>query len=162
MEADCGVVVGALLVVAGASLAPLAEEKQPTILSARVLWVAIGLMGVLVLWSRLAGLDQSLWHDEVFSVVHYITAGPETIVTGHWVPNNHVLYSLLSFGTTRGLGESEVTFRLGACSRQSPRRAWSSGGRGECSAGGRHWPLRCWWRPRQSARTSLVRRADTA
>jgi hypothetical protein len=104
--------LGALLVVAGASLAPLAEEKQPTILSARVLWVAIGLMGVLVLWSRLASLDQSLWHDEVFSVVHYITAGPETIVTGHWVPNNHVLYSLLSFGTTRVLGESEVTFRL--------------------------------------------------
>jgi hypothetical protein len=105
-------VLGAALVVAGMVRAAPFDEEGPHRRTALLPWLALGLLGALVLWTRLAGLNQSLWHDEVFSVVHYIGLGPSTIVSGDYVPNNHVLFNLLGYGTTRVLGESEVTLRL--------------------------------------------------
>jgi hypothetical protein len=105
-------VLGAAFMLAGVALAPLADQEDPRGRTAGLLWLAIGLTGAIVLWTRLAGLNQSLWHDEVFSVVHYIAAGPTTILSGDYVPNNHVLFNLFGYGTTKVLGESEVTLRL--------------------------------------------------
>jgi hypothetical protein len=105
-------VFGAVLVLAGMALAPLRDDEQPSRGTTALVWLALGLAGALLLWTRLAGLNQSLWHDEVFSVVHYVARGPQEIVSGDYVPNNHVLFNLLGYGTTRVLGESEVTLRL--------------------------------------------------
>jgi hypothetical protein len=77
-----------------------------------VAWLVIGGVGAFVLWSRLVSLDQSLWHDEVFSVVRYTSGGPKDIVFGDYVPNNHVLLNLLSFATANVFGETEVVYRL--------------------------------------------------
>jgi hypothetical protein len=70
------------------------------------------LAGVLVVLTTTLGLDQSLWHDEVFSVVHYTTRGPGEILTGRYVPNDHVLFNLVEWATSAVLGRSEVVFRL--------------------------------------------------
>jgi hypothetical protein len=70
------------------------------------------LAGAVLLWTRLLELDVSFWHDEVFTVVQYSSRGPDAIFFGESEPNNHVLYSLLSWATTRVLGESEETYRL--------------------------------------------------
>jgi Dolichyl-phosphate-mannose-protein mannosyltransferase len=106
------IVLGAVLLVAGMAVAPLSDEDDRPGRAALFFWLALGLLGAIVVWTRLAGLNQSLWHDEVFSVVHYVDLGPSTIVSGDYVPNDHVLFNLLGYGTTRVLGESEVTLRL--------------------------------------------------
>lgn len=83
-------------------------------LQSDLLWGGFfGLLVAVLLWSRLVGLDQSFWHDEVFTVIRYAGEGPEAIFSSsRYVPNNHVLFSLLAWGTTSLLGESEVAYRL--------------------------------------------------
>ena len=105
-------VLGAALVIAALAIAPLPDDVEQPTRGAWAFWLALGLLGVVVLWSTIGGLDQSLWHDEIFSAVHYIDAGPKTIVSGDYVPNNHVLFNLFAYGTTKVFGESEVTLRL--------------------------------------------------
>jgi hypothetical protein len=70
------------------------------------------LAGTVLLWTRLLELDVSFWHDEVFTVLNYSSRGPDAIFFGESEPNNHVLYSLLSWATTRLLGDSEEAYRL--------------------------------------------------
>lgn len=65
----------------------------------------------LLLVSRLAGLGLSLWNDEIVTVVRYVLPGPEGI-WGPYRPNNHVLFSLVTWLTTLGLGTGEATLRL--------------------------------------------------
>ena len=78
-----------------------------------LIWGAVfGVLGTVLLWSRLVGLDLSFWHDEVVTVVRYAGAGPRAIFLGPYIPNNHVLFSLLAWATTRVLGGSEVIYRL--------------------------------------------------
>jgi len=74
--------------------------------------VLAGLLALLV-WSRLSGLDQSLWHDEVWTVVYYVRGGPRAIF-GRYIPNDHMLFSLLAWATASALGPSEVVYRLWA------------------------------------------------
>lgn len=69
-------------------------------------------LGLVLLWSRLVGLSQSLWHDEIVTVTDYIRAGPGEILIGTYIPNNHELFSLLGWATSSGLGESEIALRL--------------------------------------------------
>jgi hypothetical protein len=40
-------------------------------------------------------LDLDLWHDEIYTVDHFVSRGPAAIVTDYSLPNNHVLYSLV-------------------------------------------------------------------
>jgi hypothetical protein len=103
---------GAVAVVAAIVLTPLPVDRERPPQRSWLLWLGIASMGVLVLWSRLGSLNQSLWHDEIYSVVHYVHTGPTTIISGGYVPNDHVLFNLLNYGTTQVLGESEVTLRL--------------------------------------------------
>ncbi|MDG2305285.1 MAG: hypothetical protein P8R42_11645 [Candidatus Binatia bacterium] len=65
----------------------------------------------LLFYTRLAGLGQSFWHDEVWSVLKFIDPGP-AVIFSEYIPNNHMLFSLLAWGTTRFLPGGEVTYRL--------------------------------------------------
>lgn len=71
------------------------------------------LAALLVAWTRIDGVDSSFWHDEVHSVLTYIRPGPDAILFGDYIPNNHVLFSLLSWATTNLLDDySESAYRL--------------------------------------------------
>jgi hypothetical protein len=72
------------------------------------------LLGVVLIWTRLVGLDQSLQHDEAFAVEQYIEPGPSGILFGQYEPNDHVLFNLLTWATTLGVGRSEALYRLWA------------------------------------------------
>ena len=69
-------------------------------------------LGSILCWSRLVGLDHGYASDELMTVDNYVTAGPREILIGHYVPNNHELFSLLGWATTAIVGESEVALRL--------------------------------------------------
>ena len=60
--------------------------------------------------SRLVGLGRSFWHDEIVTA-EFVQSGPRAILSGHYLPNNHELFSLLGW-TTSGLADSEVALRL--------------------------------------------------
>jgi hypothetical protein len=76
---------------------------------------AYAILGSILTWSRLAGLDNGGYCcDEIRTVADYVRAGPATILTGPYTPNNHELYSLLGWVTSSVFGESEVALRLGA------------------------------------------------
>ena len=76
---------------------------------------AYALFGSLLAWSRLSGLGTGGYCcDEIRTVADSVRAGPETIFTGVYTPNNHMLYSLLGWATSAVVGESEVVLRMGA------------------------------------------------
>jgi hypothetical protein len=80
-------------------------------------WTPVGLIALAAftaLWTRLIGLDQSMWNDEVYSVVHYITPGPSAIFSSSgYVPNDHVLFELLTWATVHiSGGHANATYRL--------------------------------------------------
>jgi hypothetical protein len=77
-----------------------------------IAWLA--LLGAVLIWTRLVGLDQSLQHDEAFAVDQYIVPGPSGILFGSYEPNDHVLFNLLTWATTLGIGRSEALYRLWA------------------------------------------------
>jgi hypothetical protein len=80
----------------------------------RVSWPLawMGLLALVLVWTRLVGLDQSLQHDEVFTVQHYVIPGPDGILFGRYEPNNHVLFNWLTWVTTSLLGQSEALDRI--------------------------------------------------
>jgi hypothetical protein len=84
----------------------------------RIPWPLAALAAVLVAvlaWTRVLGVDQSLWHDEAFSVLHFARGGPSTILSSQeYVPNDHVLFNLLSWATVELGGESPANRRLWA------------------------------------------------
>lgn len=75
--------------------------------------VALAAIGLLAAWTRLVGLDISLWWDEVSTAQHYVVRGPSAIFDPeNYIPNNHVLFSLLAWATTSLVGLTERTLRL--------------------------------------------------
>jgi hypothetical protein len=74
--------------------------------------VAYGVLGAILVATRAVGLDRSLWHDEILTVVYFVREGPWEILAGDYIPNNHELYSLLGWATSSVVGESEVALRL--------------------------------------------------
>jgi hypothetical protein len=89
-------------------------------------FVIFGSLAVLLAWSRLAGLSMSFWHDEVYTVVHFAGSGPSRIFSADYIPNNHVLFSLLSWVTTRLLGPSEVAYRFWGVAPAIAATGWLS------------------------------------
>jgi hypothetical protein len=75
---------------------------------------AYAILGSLLVWSRLAGLDGGYCCDEISTVVDSVREGPRTILGGAYTPNNHELFSLFGWATISIFGESEVALRLGA------------------------------------------------
>lgn len=60
-----------------------------------------------------SGLTRSLWWDEVYTAWAYVLRGPGTIRDpSAYIANNHVLFSGLTWATSRVLGTSEVVLRL--------------------------------------------------
>lgn len=91
------------------------------------LWfVILGSLAALLVWSRLSGLSMSFWHDEVYTVVHYAGRGPSRIFSADYIPNNHVLFSLLSWGTTRLVGTSEIAYRFWGVAPAIAATGWVS------------------------------------
>jgi hypothetical protein len=80
--------------------------------------VALLALGLTV-WSRTRGLSVSFWNDEAFTAFYFIERGPAEIFRGAGMPaefslNNHRLFSLLAWATTKALGPSELVYRLWA------------------------------------------------
>jgi hypothetical protein len=72
-----------------------------------------GIATVLLVWSRLANLQTPFWNDEAVMALIYSAGGPDVIFDGdHYIPNNHVLFSLTTWVTRRTLGEFEAAYRL--------------------------------------------------
>src|SRR4051812_45538780 len=68
--------------------------------------------GLVLVWSRLANLGTSFWSDEAYSAYYYAGRGPRGIWFGDYVPNDHVLYNLMSWVTTGALGRFEASYRI--------------------------------------------------
>ena len=62
------------------------------------------MLGAVLCWSRLVGLERSLWWDETYAVVTAIELGPAGIWLGGYEPNNHVAAAVL--------GPTERVYRL--------------------------------------------------
>jgi Dolichyl-phosphate-mannose-protein mannosyltransferase len=75
-------------------------------------WIVVAGALALLLWSRLRNLQTPLWNDEAYSVVHYMSRGPHGILFGTYVPNDHVLFELFGWLTTKVFGSGEVQYRL--------------------------------------------------
>jgi hypothetical protein len=74
--------------------------------------VVLGVLSAALVWSRFSLLGQSFFRDEAFTAVHYVDRGPHAILFGRSVPNNHVLFSLLTWITTQHGGQSEAVYRI--------------------------------------------------
>ncbi len=72
----------------------------------------LAVMGVVLVWSRLANIGTSFWSDEAHSAYYFAGRGPHAIFFREYVPNNHALYNLLSWMTTGALGRSEAASRF--------------------------------------------------
>jgi hypothetical protein len=64
----------------------------------------------MLVWSRLSNLSQGLWHDEIFTVEHFVRGGPSAIF-GDYLPNDHMLFSLLAW-LAQLVSPTEVVLRL--------------------------------------------------
>jgi hypothetical protein len=73
---------------------------------------AYALLGTVLCWSRLVGLDRSLASDELMTVRLYVRGGIREIIAGPYIPNNHELFSLVGWATTQLVGESTIALRL--------------------------------------------------
>ncbi len=72
-----------------------------------------------------SGLARSLWWDEVYTAWAYVLRGPDTIRDpSAYIANNHVLFSGLTWATSRLLGTSEVVLRLWAVVPGVAAMAW--------------------------------------
>ena len=80
--------------------------------AAAIVTASYVLLGSILCWSRFVGLNGGLASDELRTVREYVRAGPDEILVGHYIPNNHQLFSLLGWATTAIVGESEVALRL--------------------------------------------------
>jgi SAM-dependent methyltransferase/4-amino-4-deoxy-L-arabinose transferase-like glycosyltransferase len=70
-------------------------------------------MALTFIWMRLIDMQISLWDDEAATVVQYINKGPAGIYSSaNYTPNDHILYSLLSWMTVGVLGRTEPTYRI--------------------------------------------------
>jgi hypothetical protein len=74
---------------------------------------AAAALGAALLAPRIAAIRQSLWHDEIYTIQHYISGGPARIF-GHYSTNDHMLFSLLSWLTVGLPGGSDSLYRIWA------------------------------------------------
>jgi SAM-dependent methyltransferase/4-amino-4-deoxy-L-arabinose transferase-like glycosyltransferase len=70
-------------------------------------------MAFVFIWMRLIDMQIGFWDDEAATVVRYINAGPAGIYSSaNYTPNDHILYSLLSWMTVGLLGHHEPIYRI--------------------------------------------------
>lgn len=92
----------------GATREPTSRAGGPDL----VVLIVLGALLAVLVWSRFSLLGVSVWRDEAYSAIHYVDRGPDEIFFGQYVPNNHVLFSLLAWLTTRTFGRGEAVYRL--------------------------------------------------
>ncbi|MCC5947064.1 MAG: hypothetical protein JJT89_01300 [Nitriliruptoraceae bacterium] len=65
--------------------------------------------------AHLSSLGRSLWWDEVYTAWAYVLQGPSTIRSSDaYIPNNHLLFSWLTWASSRATGMTEPALRLWA------------------------------------------------
>lgn len=98
------------------------------------MFLAAGAVLGLALLVRLPAMLQSLWYDEMYTLIHYVLGSWGNIVGGAYSPNNHVLYTLLAKLMTLAVGDN--AFDLALAIRLPSLLA------GACAAVALAWPLR--------------------
>ena len=88
------------------------KKLDPMALGAIV--TAIAVSALILLWSRLAGLDLSLWHDEVATIMEFVQGGPRDILFEDYSTNNHLLFNVLTWASVELGGPTETLFRYWA------------------------------------------------
>jgi hypothetical protein len=83
-------------------------RRQAVVLASVAAYAVVA--GALV-WSRYSKLGHGLWHDEIFTVEHYVDGGPNTIFFGDYLPNNHMLFNLLAW-LAQLVSPTEAALRL--------------------------------------------------
>jgi hypothetical protein len=74
----------------------------------------IALALLVLAWTHMLAIQQGYWGDELVSVIAYIHRGPSGIF-GHYVPNDHMLFELLTWAGTGLVGDhSEAANRFWA------------------------------------------------
>ena len=74
--------------------------------------VAYVVLGTALVFTRIFGIGRSYWLDEIMTVEDFVRAGPREILAGHYIPNNHQLFSFLAWVVSSTVGESEWALRL--------------------------------------------------
>jgi 4-amino-4-deoxy-L-arabinose transferase-like glycosyltransferase len=70
-------------------------------------------MALVFVWMRLIDMQIGFWDDEAATVMRYINEGPAGIyASANYTPNDHILYSLLSWVTVGILGHHEADYRI--------------------------------------------------
>src|SRR5437899_2401024 len=77
---------------------PIAQSSQTTpppspLVRETLIAAAIVILALLL---RTAPLGQSLWYDEMVTLVNFVGQPWSSIVKGEYSPNNHILFSLLA------------------------------------------------------------------
>ena len=78
----------------------------------RVAWAFVAAVALFLIWSRFTHLNSGLWNDEAYTAMNFIDRGPVTMFSGYYDPNNHLLFSLLTWATTNIVGQSEAVYRM--------------------------------------------------
>ena len=94
--------------------------------------------------ARFYRLRQSLWHDELYSLLHFFRADWYSLFTAVPNPNHHPLYSLLAKLAILAFGESEWSVRLPAFIM------------GALTAPVLYWVGRRWWNERTGLAAALI------
>jgi hypothetical protein len=87
--------------------------------TSRTIFAALGIF-VLALAVRLPRMSQSLWYDEMYTLVEYVAQPWQKVLAAHpgeYVPNNHVLYTMLAkliYRTNEDQGPNEALLRVPA------------------------------------------------
>ena len=87
-------------------------NDAPTQHSSRRFVVAMAAAVLLAAAIRAPFLTDSLWYDEIAAFLGYSINGPWGAVSIYYTQANHVLHSLLAWGSGAALGVDEVTVRL--------------------------------------------------
>lgn len=75
-------------------------------------WTILIILSVIGLILRLWNLNSDLWIDEVFTLIDIVRLPFGEIVTSFASQNQHMLFSILAWGSTLLFGESPWSFRL--------------------------------------------------
>ena len=70
-------------------------------------------LAIVMISSRFAPIGQGLWHDELFTLEHFVAPGPVASFTDYGT-NDHILFSVLAWLTVHLPGFSEQAARLWA------------------------------------------------
>ncbi len=78
----------------------------------RSTWIALAVMSAIAFGLRFWQLNSDLWFDELLTLLNFVRLPLGDIVTSLPDQNNHLLFTVLSYGSVRIFGESAWAVRL--------------------------------------------------